>query len=1019
MPHTYLISGTSRGLGLGLVRYLLSSSKQTKVIAGVRNPSSAIDLQSLVDDFGNERLHLLKLDVENAVEVKNALADLESSGFLGDGGLDTLIANAGISNALPPPSETTPELVQANLNVNLYGVMNLVTSSLPLLRKGQAKQIFAVSSTVGSLGGLFSENSLYTAYCMSKTILNMYMRKLSVELKEEGFTVVMYSPGFVKTDLIRRHGRRTGGQARVRLPCSCLRRFEQADGAATTGNSVENVIRKVTKADNGKFLDVDGSVAPCDPSLLSLSAHTTTAGHALLLAMAQTTENTSPEIAILSNEAALHALKRPQLVSLAKAFGVKASGKNIEIIARLQEHGRWITQPTDEDVLEEGDASTASWAVVRDHGVSTGSAEPVLGVPSTSSTSSTGSSYASDSLRSTIPTLRAKSSAEGNDFASLVYPSLPISDTSADRDFSMDADMDGEDGIRMVSSRSTLHQATSEAGDEPAPPVPNLPMSPPAFVFGSPPPASIPSAPTSTFTFSMPGALSTSSTASEATAAPAPDSMDAGKSAAEQIMEEMNRRVAEARAAAEADGLTRLRTTLFGTGKSKGTAPSPEKGSKQAFDVHHKRNFAKMDSITNHWAAKRPHPSTSTSSGNIAGMARSTSSRTLTASTSTERPNKRLKASSSISSTLNRLPSSTSNRHLVNALRDEGWSAAPAASTSVSLSASVRSGGPGRPRAKEMREDLKPVAEKEREQRRRQLELAKARRKSQAGTGVGLSRRRPSLGVGPKPPSFSASGFLKKTFRKLASAPAPPTAPPTAAPRPPLPSTSSIRRLATDRPTKPLPSPARTPRFAAPTASTSARALSAAKPNAASPSPKKQPGWKKFDLQESLRRPMAWKTGQAGSSPAVARAAPGVSRQVSARVANPSMLGHVKAPAAQGDTSSAAAPVSVAPNASLSPTSPAPKSSTPFAPLTNLAPTLSFPSTAASASSSSSWQPPAITKRPNLPLSSPAKKSASSASTSKKVVSSSSRLARAGEKGRGRTMAGEVESRARMVRATK
>ncbi|BGP11745.1 hypothetical protein JCM10049v2_007665 [Rhodotorula toruloides] len=736
--------------------------------------------------------------------------------------------------------------------------------------------------------------------------------------------------------------------------------------------------------------------------------------------MARPVEDASPEVDILSNEAALHALKRPQLVSLAKVFGVKASGKNVEIIARLQEHGRWITQH-DEDVLEEGDASTASWAVVRDRRVSGGSAEPVLGVPSAPSTSSTGSSYASESLRSTTSTLRAKSLAEGNDFASLIDPSLPIPDTSADQDLSMDADMDGEDQIRLVSSRSTLHEATSEIGDEPAPPGPNLPMSPPAFVFGSPSPASIPSAPTPPFTFSMPGALfaSTSSTGSEATAAPAPDSTDAGKSAAEQIMEEMNRRAAEARAAAEAGGLTRSRSTLFGPGKSNGTAASPEKGSKQAFDVHHKRNFAKMDSITNHWAAKRPHPSTSTSSGNIAGMARSTSSRTLTASTSTERPNKRLKASSSISSTLNRLPSSTSNRHLVNALRDEGWSAAPAASTSVSLSASVRSGGPGRPRAKEMREDLKPVAEKEREQRRRQLELAKARRKSQAGTGVGLSRRRPSLGVGPKPPSFSASGFLKKTFRKLASAPAPPTAPPTAAPRPPLPSTSSIRRLATDRPTKPLPSPARTPRFAAPTASTSARALSAAKPNAASPSPKKQPGWKKFDLQESLRRPMAWKTGQAGSSPAVARAAPGVSRQVSARVANPSMLGHVKAPAAQGDTSSAAAPVSVAPNASLSPTSPAPKSSTPFAPLTNLAPTLSFPSTAASASSSSSWQPPAITKRPNLPLSSPAKKSASSASTSKKVVSSSSRLARAGEKGRGRTMAGEVESRARMVRATK
>ncbi|BGP03843.1 Proteophosphoglycan 5 [Rhodotorula toruloides] len=735
--------------------------------------------------------------------------------------------------------------------------------------------------------------------------------------------------------------------------------------------------------------------------------------------MAQPAEDASPEVAILSNEAALHALKRPQLVSLAKVFGVKASGKNVEIIARLQEHGRWITQP-DEDTLEEGDASTASWAVVKDHRTSTGSVEPVLDGLSTSSTSSTSSSYASDSLKSTTSTLRAKSSAEGDDLASPVHP--PSHDTSADQDFSVDASMNNEDGLRMVSSRSTVHEATSEAGDDPAPPVPNLPMSPPSFVFGSPPPALIPSAPTSTFTFSMPGALFalTSSAGSEATAAPAPDSTDARKSAAEQIMEEMNRRAAEARAAAEADGLTRSRSTLFGTGKSREAAASPEKGSKQAFDVHHKRNFAKMDSITNHWAAKRPHPSTSTSSGNIAGMARSTSSRTLTASTSTERPNKRLKASSSISSTLNRLPSSTSNRNLVNALRDEGWSAAPATSTSVSLSASVRSGSASvRPRAKEMREDLKPAAEREREQRRRQLELAKARRKSQAGTGVGLSRRRPSLGVGPKPPPFSAGSFLKKTFRKLASTPAPPNAPPSAAPRPPLPASSSIRRLTTDRPTKPLPSPARTPRFAAPTASTSARALSsAAKPSAASPSPKKQPEWKKFDLQESLRRPMAWKTGQVGSSPAVGRAGPGGSRQVSARVANPSMLGHVKLAASQSEPSSAAASVSIPPMASRSSPAAASSSATPFAPLTNLAPNPSFLSTSTASASSSFWQPPAITKRPNLPLSSPAKKSVST-STSKKVVSSSSRLARAGEKGRERAMAGEVESRARKVRATK
>ncbi|BGP27963.1 hypothetical protein JCM10295v2_006950 [Rhodotorula toruloides] len=620
-------------------------------------------------------------------------------------------------------------------------------------------------------------------------------------------------------------------------------------------------------------------------------------------------------------------------------------------------------------------------------------------------------SYACDSLSSKTSTLRAKTPLEQNDFAISTDSVRIVPDTPANQDPSMDISANDEDGIRMVSSRVTAHDATSEAGEDRASSLPSLPMSPPAFVFGWPPPAASPSGPTSTFTFSMPGALFASTSSAGSNASAATDSTDASKSAAEQIMEEMNRRAAEARAAAGAEGLTRSRSALFG-GKSKGPAASPDKGSREAFNVHHKRNFAKMDSITNHWAAKRPYPTTSTSSGNIVGMVRSTSSRALTASTSAERPSKRLKGSISSSSTLDRLPSSASNRNFVNVLRDEGWSAAPAASTSVSLSASLRSGSAAvKLRAKKMRDDVKPVAEQEREQRRRQIELAKARRKSQVGTRVGLSRTRPSLGVGPKPPSFYAGGFLKKTFRKLASTAARPSTSTTAAPHPPLPSLPSERRLASDRPTKPLRSPARTPRFAAPTASTSARAISSAvKPNTASPSPKKQPGWKKFDLQESLKRPMSWKTGQTGSSPAVARAGAGASRQVSAEVANPSLLGNITVAAEPVATMSLPSPPRPAD---------APASATPFASLANLAPIPAFPSTSTTATASS-WHPPAITKRPVLPLCSPAKKTAAfSDSTNKKVVSSSTRLARAGEKGKGRAVAGELESRARKVRAAK
>lgn len=92
-----------------------------------------------------------------------------------------------------------------NLNTNLFGVMNVTSALLPLLKKGTGKQIFGISSTCGSIGGPFGENSLGTACkscmhsfcranndslldlssdCISKVALNMYNRKLSRELEQ-------------------------------------------------------------------------------------------------------------------------------------------------------------------------------------------------------------------------------------------------------------------------------------------------------------------------------------------------------------------------------------------------------------------------------------------------------------------------------------------------------------------------------------------------------------------------------------------------------------------------------------------------------------------------------------------------------------------------------------------------------------------------------------------------------------------------------------------------------------------
>lgn len=43
---------------------------------------------------------------------------------------------------------------------------------------------------------------------------------------------------------------------------------------------------------------------------------------------------------ILLNSPALKSLKRAQLVGLCKRYGLRAAGKNVELVQRLQEHGR-------------------------------------------------------------------------------------------------------------------------------------------------------------------------------------------------------------------------------------------------------------------------------------------------------------------------------------------------------------------------------------------------------------------------------------------------------------------------------------------------------------------------------------------------------------------------------------------------------------------------------------------------------------------------------------------------------
>lgn len=86
---------------------------------------------------------------------------------------------------------------------------------------------------------------------------------------------------------------------------------------------------------------------------------------------------------ILLNSSALNSLKRPQLVGLCKRYGLRANGKNTELIARLQEYGRSGAMADilghKDDVRLQGDEAE-SVAETNNDGGDDGAPEPQLGV---------------------------------------------------------------------------------------------------------------------------------------------------------------------------------------------------------------------------------------------------------------------------------------------------------------------------------------------------------------------------------------------------------------------------------------------------------------------------------------------------------------------------------------------------------------------------------------------------------------------------------------------------------------
>ena len=254
MVRSVLITGGNRGIGLEFVRQFLQdkSSPPDNVIVICRDPTNANDLIELKQKHPKQ-LHVIELDVTNFEQYKAVVESVEE--IVGkENGLNLLINNAGILPEQEELIDITVECMLESYKIHCVAPIFLSKHFLPLLKKASKtykhKDVMSIDKAcivhISSDWGSFHERevsecgSLYPYRC-SKIALNMAMKNLSIDLKEDEILVTSIHPGWVKTDM--------GGQ----------------DGLLDAETSVKfmmETMSNMTRENHGSFMNYDGTSLP-------------------------------------------------------------------------------------------------------------------------------------------------------------------------------------------------------------------------------------------------------------------------------------------------------------------------------------------------------------------------------------------------------------------------------------------------------------------------------------------------------------------------------------------------------------------------------------------------------------------------------------------------------------------------------------------------------------------------------------------------------------------------------------
>jgi 3-oxoacyl-[acyl-carrier protein] reductase len=184
-----LVTGSTRGLGRGLIEKLLDLGAKTTV-TGREQATVDAAVHELSARFGSDRI----LGYAGDLTEPPAIASLVSRTLDAFGGIDGAVANLGSGSGLPGWAVGEQEW-RRMMALNFDAARRLVEATLPHLRTERGASLVLISS-IASL----RVSGAPLTYTVAKAALNAYAKALSFECAPMGVRVNVVSPGNVFTE---------------------------------------------------------------------------------------------------------------------------------------------------------------------------------------------------------------------------------------------------------------------------------------------------------------------------------------------------------------------------------------------------------------------------------------------------------------------------------------------------------------------------------------------------------------------------------------------------------------------------------------------------------------------------------------------------------------------------------------------------------------------------------------------------------------------------------------------------